>query len=361
MLITFCVVTLIALAWLSYETKYFMIRLEATTDISLGKYWAKLLPPTKITPKKTLVIGLPLIIVIALATLPLYGSLYNVILVTSILMYMILAVSWAIFSGPTGYISLASSAFFGVGIYAAALLGNELPLPVVVLIGGLASFIVAFLVGALTLRLSGIYFAMFTFGLVVLIKELLLYWEIEHSHTRGRFVVLESNDTVFYYLLGIFVVLMIVSYLIKRSKYGLALQSIGENEEAAAHTGINVTMVKVLTYAVSAIFAGAAGVIMATKWTYVDPYVAFNPILSFSPVLMAIFGGMGNLYGPVIGAVIFTYLQEILTTSDFKDYYMLIFGIVLVVSILYLPNGILGFIQSLWKRISGVRRAHSRG
>ena len=314
---------------------------------------------SEISGKKMIVPIISVLVIALLATLPLYGSQYNVILFTLFLMYIILAVSWAIFSGPTGYISLASSAFFGVGIYTAALLGNELPLAVVVLIGGLASFVVAFLVGALTLRLSGIYFAMFTFGLVVLIKELLLYWEIEHSHTRGRFVALESNETVFYYMLGIFIILMVVAYLIKRSKFGLALQSIGENEEAAAHAGINVTMVKVLTYAVSAIFAGMAGVMMATKWTYVDPYVAFNPILSFSPVLMAIFGGMGSIYGPVIGAVIFTYLQEILTTGAFRDYYMLIFGVVLVVTILYLPNGILGFIQNIWKRVSGVIRAHS--
>jgi branched-chain amino acid transport system permease protein len=100
---------------------------------------------------------------------------------------------------------------------------------------------------------------------------------------------------------------------------------------------------------------------MATKYTYVDPGIAFNPMLSFSPALMAIFGGMGNLYGPIIGAVIFTYLQEVLTTGSLRDYYMLIFGIVLVASIIYLPNGLVGLIQSLWKRITGVKRAHTRG
>ena len=149
-------------------------------------------------------------------------------------------------------------------------------------------------------------------------------------------------------MFGIFVVLMLTAYFIKRSKYGLALQSIGENEEAAAHTGINVTMVKVITFAVSAFFIGAAGAIMATRWTYIDPCIAFNPLFSFLPVLMAIFGGMGQLYGPVIGAVIFAYLQEILITR-FPELYMLIFGVVLVVAILYMPNGLVGLIQKLWK------------
>ena len=309
---------------------------------------------TAFTSRRFLVPGL--ITLTVLATLPLYGSLYTVILITTILMYIIITVSWVIFSGPTGYMSLASAAFFGVGIYTAAVLmpntGQLLPLPVVVAIAGLISFILAILVGAVTLRLRGIYFAIFTFGLVELIKQVLLYWEFKVTHTRGRFVVLVDNNTVFYIMLGIFVALMLTVYFIRRSKYGAALQSIGENEEAAAHRGINVTRVKVITFGISAIFMGAAGAIIATRWTYIDPYIAFNPLFSFMPVLMAIFGGMGQLYGPVIGAAIFAYLQETLQTT-FPYYYMLIFGIVLVMAILYLPNGIVGLIQRWRKRSSG--------
>jgi branched-chain amino acid transport system permease protein len=182
---------------------------------------------------------------------------------------------------------------------------------------------------------------------VLLVKELIYYWEVDIHHLVGRFVILESNNTIYYYLLGIFVVTIIVAYLIKRSKYGLAMQSIGENEEAAAHSGVNVTMVKVLTYAVSAIFMSAAGVIMATKVTYIDPDVAFNPMMSFTPVLMAIFGGMGNLYGPVLGAVLFAYIQEVLTTGNLKQYYMLIFGVLLICAIVFMPNGLIGLIQKL--------------
>jgi len=309
---------------------------------------------TAFASKRFLVPGL--ITLTVLATLPLYGSLYTVILITAILMYIIITVSWVIFSGPTGYISLASAAFFGVGVYTAAVLmpntGQLLPLPVVIAIAGLISGFLALLVGALTLRLRGIYFAIFTFGLVELIKQVLLYWEFEVTHTRGRFVVMVDNNTVFYIMLGIFVALMLTAYFIRRSKFGLALQSIGENEEAAAHTGINVTRVKVITFGISAIFMGAAGAIIATRWTYIDPYIAFNPLFSFMPVLMAIFGGMGQLYGPVIGAAIFAYLQETLQTT-FPYYYMLIFGIVLVVAILYLPNGLVGLVQRWRKRSSG--------
>ncbi len=300
--------------------------------------------------KKFLVPGLiTLILLILLATLPLYGSAYNVILITAILMYIILTVSWAFFSGPTGYVSLAPAAFFGVGIYTTAILGKTLPLLAVVAAAGLITFILALLVGLITLRLRGIYFAIFTFGLVVLIKELLLFWEVVITRTRGRFVVLVDNNTIYYVILGIFVLLLLTTYLIRRSKFGLAMQSIGENEEAAAHMGVNVTLVKIITFAISAIFMGAAGAIMATRWTYIDPYVAFNPLFSFLPVLMAIFGGIGQFYGPILGAAIFAYLEELLLTK-FPYYYMLTFGIILVVVILYLPDGLVGLIQRLRQR-----------
>ena len=308
--------------------------------------------------KRFLVPGLLLLLLILLATSPLHLGAYRVILIASILMYIIITVSWVIFSGPTGYISLASAAFFGVGIYTAAILGQALPLPVVIVIGGLASFCVAFLVGALTLRLRGIYFAIFTFGLVELIKNLLLWYEREITHTRGRFVIVVDNDTIFYVMLVILLLALLTAYFIRRSKFGLALQSIGEYEEAAAHRGINVTMVKVITFAVSAIFIGAAGAIWATQLTYIDPYIAFNPLLSFMPVLMALFGGMGQLYGPILGAIIFTYLKEELITR-IPELYMLIFGVVLVVVILFLPNGLVGLVQKLWKRVSGEQYANT--
>jgi branched-chain amino acid transport system permease protein len=302
--------------------------------------------------------GLLLIILVPLATLSLYASAYTVILLTSILLYIVLTMSWVIFSAPTGYISLAPAAFFGVGIYTSAILGKELPLPIVIFIGGLASFCLALLVGALTLRLRGIYFAIFTFGLVELIKHLLLWYEINMTGTRGRFVIVVDNTTIYHVMLIIFVLLLLTAYLIRSSKFGLALQSIGECEDAAAHTGVNVNALKTITFAISAVFTGAAGAIMATRWTYIDPYIAFNPLFSFMPVLMAIFGGMGQFYGPILGAAIFAYLEEILLTK-FPYYYMLIFGTILVVTILYLPEGLVGLVQKLRRRISGEKRAHT--
>ncbi|UCB47653.1 MAG: branched-chain amino acid ABC transporter permease [Deltaproteobacteria bacterium] len=308
--------------------------------------------------RKPFELGLILFIFLLLATSPLYAPDYTVILLTSVFMYIVIAVSWTMFSGPTGYISLASAAFFGVGIYTSAVLGKALPLPLVICTGGLASFCLALLVGALTLRLRGIYFVMFTFGLVELLLHFVLWWEVNVTGTTGRVVPSVGNTTVYYLMLIIFVLLVLTAYLIRQSKFGLALQSIGEYEEAAAHRGINVTALKTVTFAISAFFMGAAGAIMATRWTYIDPKIAFNPLISFMPVLMAIFGGMGQLYGPIIGAAIFTYLEEFLVTR-FPYYYMLIFGIIMLVAIVYMPGGLVGLIQQLWKRISGKKHAYT--
>jgi branched-chain amino acid transport system permease protein len=103
---------------------------------------------------------------------------------------------------------------------------------------------------------------------------------------------------------------------------------------------------------------GAAGAIMATRWTYIDPKIAFNPHLSFLPVLMAIFGGTSKLYGPIIGAAIFTYMEEFLITR-FPYHYMLIFGIIMVLVILYMPGGVVDFFKGLWNRLLEKKNANT--
>ena len=306
--------------------------------------------------KKALGTAFVLLILILLAVTPFIAPVYTTILLTSILMYMTISVSWTLFSGPTGYISLASAAFFGAGIYTSAVLGMVLPFPLVIALGALFSGCLALLVGMLTLRLKGIYFVMFTFGLVELLLNFILWWEFAITKTTGRVVPPMSNTTVYYVMLLILVTLVLTAFFIRRSRFGLALECIGENQEATAHTGVNVTALKVIIYAVSGFFMGATGALIATRWTYIDPKIAFNPLISFMPVLMAIFGGVRPLYGPIIGAAIFTYLEEFLITR-FPYHYMLIFGIIMLVAILYMPNGLVGLAEQIWKGRS--RRIHA--
>lgn len=311
---------------------------------------------TTFTKNSFLTLAALAVILVALGLLPTMTQGYAVTLITDILRYAVLTVAWVIFSGPTGYMSLATAAFYGVGFYIAAVFNGPLPFPVVIIVAGAVTFVLALLVGALTLRLKGVYFCIFTFALTLLVQNVVLEVERLVTETRGRFVETESTQTAYYAMFIVAVLTILLAVAIRRSRYGLALQSIGEHEEAAAHSGINVVRTKVLVFAVSSVTMGMAGAIIATRRTYIDPGIAFNLNTSFLPVMMALFGGMGNLAGPVIGAAVFTYVGELLLTA-FPDLYMLLFGVVLILSMLFMPNGILGLGQMVWNKLRGGRRA----
>jgi branched-chain amino acid transport system permease protein len=311
----------------------------------------------KLASKKLLLIGgLILVILIFLATFPIYGSNSAVGTWIIILMYIVLTVSWVMFSGPTGYMSLAVAGFFGIGMYTAAFLypkaGPLLPLPAVIIAGGLVSFVIAILVGLVTLRLKGMYFAIFTFGFAVLLNHIMVFYELQIIGVRGQRLSPITNQTAFYIVLIILVLTLVAAYLIRHSRLGLAMQSIGENEDATAHMGVNTTVVKILTFAISAFFIGITGAALAPRWEYVDPSVAFNMLYSFMPVLMAIFGGMRELYGPVVGAAIFAYSERALRLR-FSYYYMLAFGIALILIITFLPGGLTGLVPTLKDKLAG--------
>ena len=311
-----------------------------------------------LTPSKLVPAGLLILVLVLLFTFPLYGlPAYYTVLLGTIFMFTILAVSWAMFSGATGYMSLAPAAFFGMGIYASALLfargGEILPLPAAVVAGGVITFVLAILVGLVTLRLRGIYFTIFTFGLVLLMREVVQYWEHNIIGKRGQYIGFASEQTVYYVLLGILVATLVAVYFIRRSRLGLAMRSIGGNEAAAAHVGVNTTMVKVITFAISAFFMGAAGAAMGPRLIYIDPGIAFNPLYSFMPVLMAVFGGMGHMYGWVIGGALFAYLERTLRLQ-WPGYFMLGFGVILIVIILFLPGGLASLIERGRQRLGGV-------
>jgi branched-chain amino acid transport system permease protein len=291
---------------------------------------------------------------ILLARQPDVAEPYRIIALINVLMFVTLTLSWSIFSGPTHYISLASAGFFGVGVYTSAVIGKDYPLYAVAAVGGTISFSLALLIGLLTLRLKGVYFILFTFGVSALIRHSVAWYEAHEAHTVGRYVFGGPKDvTIYYYVLGITALTLLTAYLIQHSKFGLALRSVGENEQAAAHIGINTTLVKVLAFAISAIFMGATGAVMAYRWTYIDPVIAFNPLISFLPVVMAIFGGTSRLIGPILGAAVFTVLREYLIT-EYPYYYMLLMGSILIIAIMFLPEGLSGLLDKAAQRLGRV-------
>jgi branched-chain amino acid transport system permease protein len=285
-----------------------------------------------------------LLLLVLLGLLPTWSGIYYLSLVMSVFLYVILTVSWSMFCALTGYMSLASAAFFGVGVYTMAVLGDAMPMAVVVLVGGVFSSLLALLVGLSCFRLKGVYFSIFTFGLSELILNGVLFYEMEVTGTVGRMVVAINETQAYWAMLSVVVILLISVQVLRRSKYGYALQSIGQSEVAAACMGVNVNTLKVTIFVLSAFFMGIAGAIMATQWTYVDSRTAFNMFYSFMPALMAIFGGGQKVRGQIIGAIVLTLLAESLLIR-FPYLYMLIFGSLVLLVILFFPNGLIGIIE----------------
>ena len=283
-------------------------------------------------------------VLLALATAPLFLPPYYRSLALAILADVALAVSWAFFSGPTRYLSLATGAFFGAGAYVTALLASRAPWPLPVLAGAAMAGAMALVVGALALRLRGPYFAVFTFGLAELAKHTLIWYETGVTGTVGRLLLSPPGPLALYYtVLGVAALSVTTALLLRRSRWGYALIGIGADEERAETLGINTTLVKIGTFAVSAAFAGAVGAAMAPRWTYLDPQV-FNPLVSFQTVIMALLGGATTVIGPVLGAVFLGILSETLLLK-FRYFYMLSLGLVLIAVVLLLPAGLAGLLR----------------
>ena len=293
------------------------------------------------TPKaRALTILCPVLIV--LLTVPLYLPGYWFELLISILMWVILAVSWIIFSGYTGYISLAVAAFFGIGSYITVLFWPALPLPILIILGGLASVIFAFLIGLPSLRIRGPYFIILTLGLSELVKYVVELYEVRVRGRVGTILMGAPSSEVFYYsLLAIAIAAAVTAYFVKKSKFGLALFSIKGNEDAAEAMGVDTTWYKLVAFGLSALFMGFTGAVMALRWTYVDPSIAFNPLVTFQVTIMAILGGMEDVRGPIIGAVALTLIAERFGI-EYPYHYMALLGITLILLIKFLPMGLLG-------------------
>ena len=292
-------------------------------------------------------------VIAALAGFPAIAAGYHLALGISLLYFTVLATAWALFSGPTHYISLATAAFFGIGAYTTAVLTEILPWPLVLLAAAAIGVVVALIVGLSTLRLSGIYFVIFSFGLTEFIRQLVTWYEVNLHGSVGRYIFAGiTSEGIYWRLLALAVLVLGTGWLIRHSRLGLAVRVIGQDETVARHCGIDTTRAKLALFAVSAAFMTVTGAVMAPRWTYIDPAIAFNPVLSFEIVIMALFGGAGTLFGPLLGAVPLVLLFEILIAT-FPNYFSIVLGAVFVLIVYALPNGVIGFLQT---RLAPIRR-----
>ena len=271
---------------------------------------------------------------------PHYASEFAVSMALTCLMYAALSSSWSLFCGSTRYLSLATSAFFGIGAATGALLLEHAPWLVAIALGGTIAAAVAVLMGLAVLHLRGTYFAVLTFGMTELIHHAITYWEKQVTGTVGRVLtVVPERDTVYLTMLGLAVAAVLVSIGVRRSRFGLAMAGIGADEQRAQTLGVNTRLVKVAGFALTAAFAGAVGAVMSVRWTYIDPATVFNPFIGFQTVLIALVGGAATLWGPLIAAVVFSLLAETLRLQ-LPQLYMMSLGLLLILCVLYLPGGL---------------------
>lgn len=286
------------------------------------------------------------------ALLPLAGDGYWLSIGVTIAMYTVLATSWTLFSGPTHYISLATGAFFGLGTYVTALGIDHLPYPVLLLIAMGVGAVAAGLVGIATLRLSGVYFVIFTLGLAEMIRQVVTWVQNNWSGHRGLYVLTDLTEAMIYWeLLAVAGLVYLAGWGIGRSRLGFAMRIIGNDEVVAAHCGINTARAKVLLFMVSGLVASLAGALLAPRYTYIEPSIAFSPLLSFQVVIMALLGGTNRLWGPLVGVVPFTLLWEVIS-ARFPSQTTLLLGVAFLLIVYALPDGVVGRIEAFARRVA---------
>ncbi|RYF77388.1 MAG: branched-chain amino acid ABC transporter permease [Comamonadaceae bacterium] len=286
----------------------------------------------------------------ALALAPRAGNDYTTSLLINLLMYANLATAWGIFCGTTRFISLATVAFFGVGCYCVALLSEVLPWPAVLVVAALVGGLLALAIGVCTLRLSGMYFVVFSFGIAELIRQVVTWYESKVAGSVGRYVFLEITPAQIYWqLLALLALLWALGAWLARSRLGFALRLIGEDEAAARSCGIDTVRVRLAVLTVTAMFMSVAGAIVAPRWTYIEPSIAFNSLVSFQVVVMALLGGVAAFYGPVLGVVPLVLAFELLT-KYFPDHFSIVLGAIFLVIVYLLPRGLLGAAAKLRRR-----------
>ena len=287
----------------------------------------------------------------ALAAYPVVGTGYGVRSVQQIFMWIALAGSWNLISGLTGYVSFGHVAFFGAGAYAGAILVASAgwPWPLAALAGGAAALVLAVVIGYPCLRLKGPYFAIAMLGLNEVLRALVSYFEGLTGGGNGLSLPTLDASVPIYYVMGVLAtVVTAMSWLIVTSRFGLRLMTIREDEVAAEAMGIDTFHHKLAALLLSAVGPGVAGALMARDQGYIEPISVFPLAITVTMIVMALFGGKGTVFGPVLGAAALFVAQEIVW-ARYPYVHPLLFGAIIVGVVLLMPRGVLGLLQQRYR------------
>lgn len=272
-------------------------------------------------------------------------------ILSNVLLYVALASSWNILGGFAGQISLGHSAFFGLGSLVTRLLWFAgWPLLVAMFLGGIVAVLFALLIGFPAFKLKGAYF---TIGTLALSQILFMtIGNIFATSSALPIEILRNYDIVPRYILflSVAVITVLTSYFLAKSSFGLGMQAVREEEDAAESLGVNAFQHKLTALLVSSFLAGLAGGAFAFYHVGYYPYYPFNPIWSLDSQMMAFIGGTGTIVGPIIGAVFFELLKEFLSLR-LPKFHLTVFGVLFILVVLFLPEGLVG----IWSKIKGLR------
>jgi len=287
------------------------------------------------------------ILLVALAVYPFYGTGYGVRSMLQIFMWIVLAGSWNLISGLTGYVSFGHVAFFGIGAYTGGLLVTSAhwAWPPAALVAGAAAAVLALVIGYPCLRLKGPYFAIAMLGLNEVLRALVSYFEGLTGGGNGLSLpTLDATRAIYYAMGALALVVTGVTWLIITSRFGLRLMTIREDEIAAEAMGIDTFRHKLVAFLLSAVGPGIAGALTARDQGYIEPISVFPLAISVTMIVMVLFGGKGTVWGPVVGAVALFVAQE-LVWARYPYVHPLLFGAIIVAVVLLMPRGILGLLQ----------------
>jgi branched-chain amino acid transport system permease protein len=279
----------------------------------------------------------------------------------TILQFIVLATAWNILGGYCGYVNFGSAAFFAMGAYSSVFLNKLLPLPVplLILIGGIVSGLVGFGMGYLTLRLRGSFFAIATLALAVVLQTLVVNWDFVGG-SRGAYIIrpeeLEfAGITINYieYLFGMMLLLAMIALVtartIERSQLGFGFATIRDDELAAEASGVPTLRLKLIATTLSGAFMGMAGAPFPYYIGYLQPSSAFGLEYAVNSIAMPMIGGTTSWAGPLIGAIVLGSVQQYATVTISSAVNLLIVGLMLVGFVIIAPNGLVGLAQG-WRR-----------
>ncbi len=284
-----------------------------------------------------------------------------------VLQYVVLATAWNILGGYCGYVNFGSAAFFAVGAYTSVFFHKAMPmpLPVLIVLGGITAGLVGFGMGYLTLRLRGAFFAIATLALAVVLQTLVINWDYVGG-SRGAYVIREDTVNVFglfqlQYIQYLFLLMLILSVFalsvaraIERSRLGYGFATIRDDEIAAEACGVPTLRLKLVATTLSGAFMGMAGAPFPYYIGYLEPSSAFGLAYAVNSIAMPMIGGTTTWVGPLIGAILLGTLQQVATVTISSVVNLLIVGILLVLFVIIAPNGIVGLVQERWR----ARRRH---